>query len=381
MKKITLSALLLAASMLAFFSCSKEQVVPITTTTSEVDFQKVKNDIRQSWETIRNVQGIKDMDLETRAGQFIVVPAGSNNALVKAIADAGEGGIVYLRSGVHTETAGITIKQRVVLIGEDGAVLKIKSKTNPTPTETTSAALHMQNAPRTLIQNIDIQPIEGNGGAAILMENSHQSAMIFCTVSKHQYGLMVEKSDQLTIMKNKITVADGWQTGALATAFGITIINGTSAYVADNVVSNAIFGIWACDRYGTCIRNSATGNLIGIILCNVPKEVILPSGEVTGSKFPGANWKVRDNISTDNFDAGYLVIDGANNNILENNQAARNGTYDIELTGDTYRFGFLTPLSRNNTVRALAGQKVKNCGVNNTVIGGNLVNNATDPCN
>ena len=381
MKKITLSALLLAASMLAFFSCSKEQAVPITTTTSEVDFQKVKNDIRQSWETIRNVQGIKDMDLETRAGQFIVVPAGSNNALVKAITDAGEGGIVYLRAGLHTETSNITIKQRVVLIGENGAVLKIKSKTNPTPTETTSAALHVQNAPRTLIQNIDIQPIEGNGGAAILMENSHQSAMMFCTVSKHQYGLMVEKSDQLTIMKNKITVADGWQTGALATAFGITIINGTSAYVADNVVSNAIFGIWACDRYGTCIRNSATGNLIGIILCNVPKEVILPSGEVTGSKFPGANWKVRDNISTDNFDAGYLVIDGANNNILENNQAARNGTYDIELTGDTYRFGFLTPLSRNNTVRALAGQIVKNCGVNYTVIGGNLVNNATDPCN
>ena len=116
-------------------------------------------------------------------------------------------------------------------------------------------------------------------------------------------------------------------------------------------------------------------------LCNVPRGYILPSGEVIGSLVPGAYWKVRNNTSTDNFTTGYLIIDGANNNVLENNKAARNGTYDVELTGDSYRYGFLTPKCFNNTVNVMAGQTVKNCGVNNSVNGGNLVNNATDPCN
>lgn len=381
--KITLiySTIILTAT-LAFFGCQKDQVV--NSENSEVNIAQVRQDVQKSLREIQTVQGLRE-GVETRAvAAFIVVPANSNNALVQAIADAGEGGIVYLRRGVHTETVSITIRQRVLLIGEDGAILKIKSTANASNadgSQTVSVGLHVLNAPRTLVQNIDFQPIAGNGGAALLMQNSNESAMMFCTVSKHQYGLIVEKSDRMTIMRNKMTIADGWQTGALGTALGITIVNGTSAYVADNTISNAVFAIWACDRYGTCERNTTTGSFLGIILCNVPRGYILPSGEVIGSLVSGAYWKVRNNTSTDNFTTGYLIIDGANNNLLENNQAARNGTYDVELTGDSYRYGFLTPKCFNNTVNVMVGQTVKNCGVNNTVNGGNLVNNATDPCN
>ncbi len=84
-----------------------------------------------------------------------------------------------------------------------------------------------------------------------------------------------------------------------------------------------------------------------------------------------------------NFDAGYLVIDGANNNFLKDNNASNNGTYDIELTGDTFRFGFHTSKSFENKVVAGKFQniRIKNCGENNTVKGGQLVDNSVDPCN
>ena len=63
--------------------------------------------------------------------------------------------------------------------------------------------------------------------------------------------------------------------------------------------------------------------------------------------------------------------------------AARNAAYDIELTTDSYRFGFLTPKSFKNTV--IAGSypniKIKDCGENNSITGGIKVNTTTDPCN
>lgn len=56
--------------------------------------------------------------------------------------------------------------------------------------------------------------------------------------------------------------------------------------------------------------------------------------------------------------------------------------YDVELTAETYRFGFLTPASFNNTF--IAGSYlniiVKNCGNNNTIIGRQSVNINNDPC-
>ena len=86
---------------------------------------------------------------------------------------------------------------------------------------------------------------------------------------------------------------------------------------------------------------------------------------------------------TDNLNVGYVVIDGANRNILENNNAARNGSYDMELTTDSYRFGFLTPMSYDNTVNAGSFQniRIKDCGRNNKITGGIKVNTTTDPCN
>ena len=83
-----------------------------------------------------------------------------------------------------------------------------------------------------------------------------------------------------------------------------------------------------------------------------------------------------------NFNVGYLVIDGANNNLLLNNDASGNVSYDIELTGDSERFSFFTPFSFENKVVAGKFQSIsiKDCGVDNTVKGGMQVDTSVDLC-
>ena len=82
------------------------------------------------------------------------------------------------------------------------------------------------------------------------------------------------------------------------------------------------------------------------------------------------------------FDVGYLVIDGANNNTLINNQGGNNARVDMELTADTYRFGFLTPKSFDNFVDARSHQDltIKDCGDNNRVVGGVQIDTGVDAC-
>ncbi len=81
---------------------------------------------------------------------------------------------------------------------------------------------------------------------------------------------------------------------------------------------------------------------------------------------------------------GYLAFDGANNNVLMNNSASLNSSYDIELGGESERFGFVTPTSSDNiAIQGLKykGLKVKVCGVNNKAQGHiNLVDTDADPC-
>jgi nitrous oxidase accessory protein NosD len=375
---------------LVTWSCQKDAVVqnsetdPTVLAQCQADAFKQLENTHKTW-IANGLDPLSKNELEVRSAAFVVVNANSTNVLAQAIRDAGEGGTVYLRAGLHTETQTITVPFRVIIIGENGAILKIKSALSPFDPVAVQIvlkpAIHVFNAAQTLIQNIDIQPLDSDGACAILLENASESAVMGCKISKFQFSVWVQKSDKTVLMRNTVVGTSAWQTVEGVEAEGITIENGKSAYIADNDISNCVFGIWPCDQYGTAERNTFKGCLYGLVLCNVPLAYIMPSGERTGSLTPGNNWKVRNNNSTDNIQAGYLVIDGANNNLLENNQAARNGKYDIELTGDTYRFGFLTPLAYNNTVRASAGQKVKDCGRNNIVTGGTLVNNATDPCN
>ena len=382
MKKITSSAILLTT--LFFIGCQKDlnvkEPVQPSQPIDESHYYEPSKELLASYDALRNPSA-----LGTRAAcDWIEIPAGSTDALAQAINNACAGGVIYLKTGVHTETKPITITKSVNIIGAAGAVLKLNAAldTGTTGAITLKPAIHILNAPNTALLDLDIQPTETDGGTAILFENSNQSCVLRCKFTKFQFSVMIEKSDRMVVLKNTIVVSSLWQTGKIGNAFGIVVINGKSGYIAENIVSNAIFGIWPCDQWGTCTQNTVTENLIGIILCNVPMGVFLPNGKVIGSLVPSTGWKTRNNKATDN-QWGYLIIDGANNNIIENNEAARNAAYDMELTTDSYRFGFLTPMSYDNTVNvgSYPNIRIKDCGRNNKVTGGIKVNTTTDPCN
>ena len=383
MKKLIFFACLLTALTMGVYSCKKDQnfLTSDKVNNTPVNEQKVRQDIQKALQEIQKVQGV-DLNVQTRmTARFIVVPAGSNNALAQALTDAGEGGIVYLRSGLHTETAVVTVRSKVTIIGETGAVLKVKSVASVMNVSTgvtqINPAIHVLNAPQTNIQNLDIQPIDSDGSTAILYENSPLSATMFCTIKSFMFGVIVEKSNQMTIMGNKITASTLWQTNE-GPNIGVLVSNGKSAWIANNEVESAFAGIFTSDQYGSVVQNNTHNNYVGIMLCGVaPNSLKLPDGRLTGAESKSNNWKVRGNKSDNNIISGFWVIDGSNYNTLEGNTTTDNGVYDVELIGQTSRIGFPMPPCFNNTVRATAGQKVKDCGNNNTVSGGIK---STDPC-
>lgn len=377
-------SLCLFASMLLYSSCQKDLAVQDVPQfkTDESPYYKPSEAYLASLDALS-----RPSEVSNRAAcDWIEIPAGSVNALVQAVNNVCANGVIYLKAGTHTENNAITITKSVKIIGEAGAVLKLKSSLSPSdPTTgafTLNPALHILNAPRSVIQDVDIQSFPTDGSTAILLENSTESAVIRCKIGKFQSAVVVEKSDRVAIMRNTIVSTTAWQTGAVAEAESIVVVNGKSAYISDNDVSNALFGIWPCDKWGTVERNYTHGNYLGIILCKVPAGLILPSGRFTGSEFSTTDCKTLNNKSTDN-QWGILVIDGANNNLIVNNDLARNAAYDMELTTDSYRFGFLTPFVFNNTVNVGSFQniRIKDCGRNNHITGGVRVNTTTDPCN
>lgn len=314
----------------------------------------------------------------------VVVPAGSNNALAAAIAAAGNNGTVRLAAGNHTEAGTVTIPYRIKLIGDEGAVLI--SSTDPLTATNfqMETAIHVFGAANTIIDNIDFQVAGGGtGGTAVVVENSANVTVKNCSMNNIQFGILVEQSNNINITNNTIVTSTAWQTEDIPVAHGVVVINGKNARIEGNEVSNALFGVWCCDENGIYKQNNTHDNFIGLILCKVPEDgLLMPDGHPVGAALSGTNWKCKNNVSMNNFTVGYLVIDGAKDNLLENNEGGGNGTYDIELTGDSYRFGFLTPTSVHNTAKAGAFPTVtiKDCGVNNTVIGGIKIDINADPC-
>jgi parallel beta helix pectate lyase-like protein len=313
----------------------------------------------------------------------ILIPAGSVDALADALDNICTGGTIWLASGVHTENAGIVIGKRVNIKGKPGAVLKIQASPEYDFTHPLDVALHFKYATKAKLENVKIEPLSGTGGTAVLFQKSHGAVISKCDVQNFQFSTLVFESVGVEILNNKIVASGGWLTGELLEADGVIVISGQGAKVKGNDISQGVFGVFVSDREGVYENNYTHGNYIGLILCNVPKGwLTLPGGEPAYAKFPSTHWTVQKNKSKNNFTTGYLVIDGANKNKLINNEGGNNGTYDIELVGDSYRFGFFTPTCYKNAVWAGSYQNVtiKDCGEANLVYGGIQINTEEDPC-
>lgn len=366
--------------LLCLTACQKESIAPLPEIIDESSFLQLNTS-----EDLVNFEKMVDneevaISRSNWHGKVIHVPRNSKNALQKAIHDAGRYGLVLLEKGDHYEDETVLIEQPVYILGRKGAILHSAVRLAH-EAGVIEPAFHVNNTTRVTIWGVNLQANSNGGGTAILVEQSTKTTLSKCQMDNFQAGIMLEHGDQTTIWKNQIKLTPRVLTENLAPAFGVTIINGDDARVVDNKITGGVFGIWACDNNGVAQHNETYGNLIGLILCNVPVEIPLASG-LTGSEEPANRWMATDNYSHDNFDVGYLVIDGANNNTLLNNRGGNNARVDMELTQDTYRFGFLTPKSFDNFVDARSYQDltIKDCGDNNRIRGGVMIDTTERPC-
>jgi predicted small secreted protein len=307
----------------------------------------------------------------TRGVRTVFVPAGSSDALAAAINDAGRGGVVVLKAGSHTESATIPVDMPVTILGEKGAQL-ISSAGE---FDITMIPVFWVRADRVSITGLDMSSASGDGNVAVLIHGADDVLVFNNRMTGFQASIVVERGNRARLWSNTM-VGTGKDTN-------LVVINGSHASVLKNDSSNGVFGIWPCGSNGVLAFNNAHGNFVGIIFCKVPAEgAILPDGTPTGSDFASNHWLATENTTNDNLTNGFLSIDDANHNFIVSNSSSGNGTYDIELAGDSFRFGFLTPSSHDETFIAgrYATVEIKNCGTNNSVTGGNLVDNNLEPC-
>jgi hypothetical protein len=386
MKPINAILVLLAVSFAVFAGCTNDQAVPPTDSAegqSGHELVKRAEPVSRELDQLDRISSAPDGGVgHWTEGNVVELPAGSVDGLADAIAAAGAGGIVRVKSGLHTESDRVLITQAVRIVGEVGAVMEMASDPYTAYPATLDPALHVQDvAGRVVIWGLEIVSAADIGGVAVLLENSPATVVANNEITGYQVGIYTHHADNARIYGNVIETSGAWQTGEIPEAFGIVIANGDDVGMKANDVSSAVFGVWQCDGGAVYKKNNTHDNVIGFILCKVPSAALfLPDGGDAGSENSGHDCLVMGNNSTNNAANGYLVIDGAYNNVLLENRASTNGTYDFELAGDSYRFGFLTPACFDNVAILGHGQVVKDCGNENTVFGGILVDNDLDPC-
>jgi parallel beta-helix repeat protein len=323
----------------------------------------------------------------------VVLPAGSVNGLAAAVAQAGSGGTVLLKSGLHREAGEVVITTPVTITGEPGAVLE--SATSPGYPNaypvTITAALHFKSAPGSTVRGIWFQPPgTTQGSCGVLLEDSPGAQVLNNRMTQLQFGVVVQRGDNAVIRGNTISLPTNWDLGpsdptSLATAIGIAVLAGQKVQVSENQVANGLLGIFGSDGPGEIAGNTVVGNTFGVFFCNLPQSTFLFSGGKQGSKQPAVGWSVHDNIARNNL-WGIIVADGAHDTTLSNNDASGNLVYDIELAGETKRFAPLVAVaatSHDNVVMAgsYGGLVVKDCGQNNRVQGNvKLADHTVDPC-
>jgi len=322
-----------------------------------------------------------EAQLDFRSGNVVEVPADSEDALAEAILEAGEGGTVILKAGMHTESSSVVIPfSNLTLRGEEGAVLKVQTQVL-SQIGFADPAIYIFEAHNARVIGIDLQANEPYGGTGILIQDSEKVLVSQNSISGFQFGVAINYADYARVMFNDIVTPIEWSTGTLASAIGIAVGNGTNARIIGNSCSNALFGIFASDDRGFLLGNTLNQNLYGLILCKlVGGGATTPNNVSIDALVSAQNWMTIYNTAEENGSVGYLVIDGANHNYLNNNFAENNGAYDIELAGASDRFGFPMPPCANNRVFVRAGQTVKNCGDNNFVRGGIAIDTSEDTC-
>lgn len=366
----------LAALLLALTGCdgmNRQSVEPAGNHAEQVG--RATNEVLREVERLTRTYDELAQNAGKKAGR-VHVPAGSNDALANAIAESGAGGRVVLAAGAHHESQTVVIPHRVTLVGEPGAKLIVDTQPRSV-VSTLDPALHVVDAPRVAIWGIAIEPKEDVGGTAILAERSPHLVVGRMQIREHQVGIAMHRTDHARLVHNTLAMSTAPGIGFRQ---GVLIISGAHAMVASNTVSNATVGFFVSDEHGRLIGNEAFGNLLGFLICK-PNPQPAPNGDLLETEASATKWLLSLNDAHDNA-WGYLFINDANDNLMApNNRASNNASYDIELAGATDRFGPLYPPTFENKVFSSdPNMTIKDCGIDNRVVGGTQVDTNADPC-
>lgn len=382
MKKVQLGTI--AALLFLSFSCNRESREDMTALPEQYNAQYYIDLAETMLLEDEKEIALHSKDRDTSNGSYqteksaghgmIYVPAGSHNSLQAAIDAVGMGGTVILESGTHIEDNSVNITKRVTIKGQEGAILRFDTEPDldDTPPARMDPGLYINGAIGVLIENIAFRSIDGLAGTAILCRNTNYVRIKGNSIEEHLFGVVQQHANNTRIYDNHMVGGGEWC---------ILNVNGKNMRIYNNTLGPIFVG----DRGGLIFNNLFdNGNAVGILFCTPrlePGYLQLPDGTLASAERSATRWLALNNMAIDMVWA-YLVIDGANNNILVNNNATGSLLADIEMAGPSERFGTSAPTSyRNLTISAAyPDMTIKVCGENNRAIGGTLIDTNVFPC-
>lgn len=376
-----LQKLLPLAVMLSLFSCSE----PNVDTPLNPEEQKAQQYIDESKAAVTAAEAEIEAFGQDWVGtrNTIVVPAGSVDALAEAIAQAGNGGTVVLASGEHTETGMLLIDQRVKIEGEAGATLLFPNAPPPMPIPLEIIpAIFIKDASQVWLKDFSMSTGTADAGrVAVMVERSPRTRVENLDIVGFQHGILIDGGNRCQIIDNTL-VGVATEYPEAVYHWGIVNSTGKRTIMIGNETINFAVGLFFSDRNGLAFSNTMAGGDIGIIWCTVPAWQFYPDGRPVQAAEPANNWRAYNNTAI-GATFNYLIIDGAKSSLSIQNESLNAGLYDIEIAGESERFGFLTPASSNSLVISVGDYidyNIKDCTGDNTIIGGNLLDTSLDPC-
>lgn len=354
------------ALFLFVFGCAKEVATPETQSPlAQEALEKAEARLTEAQEALENE------DIETR-GNTVILEDGSTDGLAAAIAEAGYNGTVIVESGDHWESGTVEITHRVTIQGEPGATLYVDVSG---PGFQHDPALYIRNANNVRITNLTIRPQSGPGNTGILVKDGPRAHFQNNSIIGFGFAIWLAGADNAVVLNNYL---EGFSN---STGWGLVSMAGVNVFIFSNEVTNFWAGIFTSHRKGLAVANETYGNNAGIFLCTAQFSS-LPDGTPIMAPEPSNDWVIYNNYSHNNV-AGYRAMDGAFENLIVRNRSANNSQYDIQLRGEVDGGNIIFPTSHDNKVISLGDLSsllIKNCGDNNTVIGGTLVDTSIDPC-
>lgn len=385
------SIIVATAFLLGLVACNQPQLAPeaqLTDQTQEILSVEAYEAQAEAELQAREERSMTLAKYDDYNRGVVYLPAGSVDGLQAAIQQAGPWGKVILKSGLHIENTRIHITHPVRIIGQNGAILQ----SNAVPVGFPSSfpfglnpAIFIENANFVRIQNLKIVPDPSLGYGEVAIAAFKADYLYIRNNDIQDFGgaVQTEKSNYLIVRDNHI---EGVASDAPPLFSTTTIFHYSGRFPTffRNDVNDFNTGFFVCDRNGILLRNTANNGVFGYILCRWPIGFIkFPNDSIVGAALSSKQWLVVGNQTDTNNESGYLITDGATQNILVNNRSLNAGAYDFDFRGDAIDpdLGLLPRSSDNLFIEGRPKNvSVKDCGDNNTIIGGNLVDPTVDPC-